>query len=70
MRKVRLDVETLQIESFVTETSSARRGTVKGQSYYEPSHYTVCPFLCDGGGGSGSTCYKSCDPAFCGDDEM
>jgi len=70
MRKLRLDLEALQIDSFVTETGSAGRGTVKGQSLFEPSHYTVCPVICGGGGDSGSTCDKSCDPAFCGDDEM
>jgi hypothetical protein len=69
MRKLRLDLEALQIESFTTETGSAGQGTVKGQSYFEPSHYTVCPYICSGGGDPGAT-QDSCDQAKCGPWEM
>ena len=49
MRKLRLDFETLRVESFATEVSSVRRGTVQGQSLLEPSHYSICPVICGGG---------------------
>lgn len=49
MRKLRLNFETLRVESFVTETTSARRGTVEGQSQLFPSHYSICPVICGGG---------------------
>ena len=52
MRKLRLDVEALRIESFVTEDGSGPRGTVNGQSLMEPSHYSICPVICSGGNDS------------------
>ena len=48
MRKLRLNFETLRVESFVTETGSAQRGTVEGQSLLFPSHYSICPVICGG----------------------
>lgn len=79
MRKLRLNLEALRIESFTTGASSTRRGTVQGQSYLEPTQY-----LCGGGGDigdtndceSGGSCVTNCqppkvdvstEPTFCGD---
>jgi len=50
MNKLRLKLETLQVESFDTGLGSARQGTVHGQSYWETTHLTVCPVVCGGGG--------------------
>lgn len=52
MRKLRLNVEALRIESFVTDENTGRRGTVQGQSLLEPSHYSICPVICGGGNDS------------------
>ena len=60
MRKLRLSVEELRIESFATDANSSRRGTVQGQSYWEPSHITVCPYICSGDPYSEDTCAASC----------
>jgi hypothetical protein len=70
MRKLRLDLEALQIETFVTETGSAGRGTVRGQSFLVPSHYTVCPYLCIGGEGDPTQGEETCVEAKCGPWEM
>lgn len=60
MRKLRLKLEELRIESFATEAASAQRGTVQGQSYSGPSHYTVCPVICGGDPHTEDTCDPSC----------
>lgn len=49
MRKLRLTLETLRIESFATEAVFVRGGTVHGQSQLFPSHYSICPVICGGG---------------------
>ena len=50
MRKLRLDLDDLRIETFTTEGAASGRGTVQGRdSYSGPSHYTVCPVICGGG---------------------
>jgi len=66
MRKLRLDPETLRIDTFAAEAVSSRRGTVRGQSYWEPTHLTVCPYIC-GGGQDSDDCpvsygYGECPP--------
>lgn len=67
MSKLRLQVETLRVESFDTGTELTRRGTVHGQSLFEPSHVTICPVICGGGGGdpgNSHTCQNTmcCQP--------
>jgi hypothetical protein len=61
MSKLRLRLETLQVQSFDTGTASGRRGTVHGNSLFEPSHYTICPVICGGGGDppQSQTCQQS-----------
>lgn len=58
MSKLRLNVEELAVESFVSEPEAGTRGTVLGRSYY-----TFGGDTCDGGM---QTCdFLSCDGA-CG----
>ena len=56
MRKLRLDLEELEVESFETERSREQRGTVRG--YWEYTYY------CDSDepdctGGGGASCYDT-----------
>ena len=50
MRKLKLDVETLQVDSFEALPAQRRRGTVA--AHLEP--YNLDPWA-DGGGGGGTT---------------
>ena len=66
MRKLRLNLEALQVESFATDADSSRRGTVQGrQSYSGPSHITVCPVICGGDPSYEDTCDVSCGYGVC-----
>lgn len=58
MRKLRLTLEELRIDSFATEAPGAARGTVRGR---DGTEYTICWGLCGGGGGE-SDCDLSCGP--------
>src|SRR5207244_4359695 len=79
MRKLKLDLESLTIESFATELADARpRGTVAGRMVPADSYdcgYTEAE--CHGGGGGGGggtgsgltlgwTCGHTCDQYECG----
>lgn len=44
MRKLRLDPERLRVETFLTDESDGRRGTVAAQSFIP----TADPFACPG----------------------
>jgi len=52
MRKIRLDVEELEVESFAAEPAPAERGTVRAMSGY-PCETAYGNWTCDG--------YYSCD---------
>lgn len=45
MRKLRLKLEALQVESFTTDAGSVRRGTVQGQSGTYTGDDTYCTTL-------------------------
>jgi len=49
MRKLKLDVEFLQVESFVVSSSSGQAGTVNGQ-ITPPNHQDAGSTDCDGAG--------------------
>jgi hypothetical protein len=57
MRKLRLQVEDLQVDSFATDAPSRQRGTVQARS---GTAYTVCWGLCG----------SETDGAFCGGGEF
>jgi hypothetical protein len=59
MAKIKLDVDSLQIESFDTTEVALERGTVVGHS----DRWTVCQESCDG------TCYTHCWGGDCGGDD-
>ena len=80
MKKLRLELEMLEVQSFVTDTAAGDEpGTVRGRMVVAETDgcdYSAVP-PCDGGsGGSGGatyTCpytqrYYSCDPAACNTD--
>jgi hypothetical protein len=65
MRKLRLDVETLEVESFHTPPQQSRSGTVHGydtQDCPATEWYTCAGETCVG---NVRTCWDSCD-GFCG----
>ncbi len=57
MKKLRLDLEELAVESFESERAKEARGTVRG--YWEYTYYCDTP-ECTGGGGA-SCMYTHCD---------
>lgn len=68
MRKLKLDLDALAVESFEAEGGKSPRGTVVGRAQALPS---ADAGGCDGGGGGGGTglycdptvhysCYQSC----------
>jgi hypothetical protein len=75
MRKLKLSIEALQVESFHAVESGSGRGTVPGHNWTEYADEScfescngscnqTCPLSCYGGCGSGAscggTCYASC----------
>ena len=66
MKKVRLDLDALRVDSFSTAELAEGRGTVRGLSIIEPSGFTYC-IPCGGGGGgeSGYDCSHTCQNSVC-----
>lgn len=71
MRKLKLSLDDLQVDSFHATSGSSTRGTVPGHSwtqYADESCFQscngscnqTCPASCYGGCGSGATCGASC----------
>ena len=62
MRKLTLDVDALQVETFDTETDAAARGTVVGAAITDGCEPVVVPFtqLCTGGRITCNTCFETC----------
>jgi hypothetical protein len=68
MRKLRLDLDALDVESFTTDLASSAAGTVQGllSVYCTPECDTVnqtCNYASCGGPtcyGNGDTCFNSC----------
>lgn len=73
MRKLSLDLDAIQVESFVVTAGSAARGTVGAQQRQtfgcetwtcppptQDSCVDTCAYSCNGncGGGTGATCYS------------
>ena len=72
MRKLKLDLDAIQVESFTTHAGQAPRGTVDGQqrqTYGCPTwtcppptqdtcDQATCDYSCNGGCGTGATCYS------------
>ena len=50
MRKLKLDIDTLRVESFVAHPHGTEDGTVHGLSGLEPVHMGDDSTGCDGGG--------------------
>ena len=59
MRKLRLSLEELAVETFETTAAVAARGTVQAHG---PSE--TCPWLC-GSAAARATCYSSCTEDAC-----
>jgi hypothetical protein len=59
MKKLHLNVDSLQVESFTTDGTATMRGTVRGESIFEPSGYTYC-IPCGGGGYDTDDCTRTC----------
>jgi hypothetical protein len=55
MKKLKLNVEALRVESFSANAGTEAHGTVHGQSIVEPSGYTYC-IPCGGGGDTDYEC--------------
>ena len=61
MRKIRLDLDELTVESFHVAPAGDRAGTVVGQaSGQETCDFVACNSLDSGCGG---TCFNSCPPS-------
>ena len=58
MRKIRLDVEALEVETFTTTGAAAGRGTVAGHD--SGTNGQLCSGACSPGGSGGDNCF---DPA-------
>ncbi|HKP75225.1 MAG TPA: hypothetical protein VJT67_06745, partial [Longimicrobiaceae bacterium] len=65
MRKLKLDIEALQIESFEALPTRAQRGTVAGYLYENMEPLYQDPWY-DGGGGGGAYTVGTCiGPTYC-----
>jgi hypothetical protein len=63
MRKLKLDVDALQVESFEADASASRVGTVRGQ--HDPFNNDPESTECDGGGFF--SIFGTCKPSYtCG----
>jgi hypothetical protein len=62
MKKIRLELDALNVDSFTTEKQTQGQGTVRGHaSAYECTIYDSCDYTyCGCGGGSG---YNTCGTA-------
>jgi hypothetical protein len=56
MKKLQLSVESLRVDSFVTDAAADRRGTVQARSW-TPTYGTFCWPGC---GNSGDSCEQTC----------
>jgi len=66
VRKLKLDIETLQVESFEALPTRAQRGTVAGHLMDEAMEpYYQDPWGDAGGGGGGYTVGTCIGPTFC-----
>lgn len=75
MRKLKLSLDALQVESFHATDAEGRRGTVPGHAwteYADESCFGTCNggctgwVSCYGGCGSGATCGATCNYNTCG----
>jgi hypothetical protein len=74
MKKTRLDLDSLSVESFDTTAAPEGRGTVHGnadtfQSYCSDGRTCIdtCDYTCNQYNATcGSTCVGSCEPSGCG----
>ncbi|HKP77273.1 MAG TPA: hypothetical protein VJT67_17205 [Longimicrobiaceae bacterium] len=57
MKKLRLELDDLAVESFRVDGKELRTGTVIGRMEYTGS----CPEVCGGGGGGGGTNLYECN---------
>lgn len=62
MRKLRLDVESIEVTTFETDTDREDRGTVRGHNPVPPPTHTCGEIVTCAAWG---TCYETCDPARC-----
>ena len=72
MRKLKLALDAIQVESFTTHSGAAARGTVDGQQRQtfgcptwtcpaptlDTCDQATCDYSCNGGCGTGATCYS------------
>lgn len=59
MRKLKLDIEAITVESFQTQSKPAMRGTVAGHDTVESACPTACWTQCPSG------CLTQCDASDC-----
>ena len=62
MKKFRLDLEDLAIDSFATTYVEREKGTVHGEQVTGPT----CDASCDCPSGDNESCNGTCDYSFCG----
>lgn len=58
MRKVKLQLEALAVESFETAEQGEAKGTVRAHATGGDSYYEACIDTC-------ATCYQSCESCTC-----
>lgn len=62
MKKIRLDIDALHVDSFATDRQARGQGTVQGYaSQYPCTVYDTCDAGCGGGGGGSG--YNTCGTA-------
>lgn len=64
MRKIRLDIEELEVESFDTAEGRGKAGTVRGHGFTQlgcvPSEFSDCATCLEGCPRDTLTCFASC----------
>jgi hypothetical protein len=73
MKKLRLELDELEVESFSTVTGETERATVEGQALSQQFNSQCCPqsasvpvaCICASAGELGDTCETTCNPNDC-----
>jgi len=62
MKKISLDLDALQVDSFATDAPLPEQGTVQGHAdtFFLPCQTGTCGFSCGLTCGFGSTCLNQC----------
>jgi hypothetical protein len=66
MRKLKLEIESLEVTSFETQEADHERGTVAGHGIIPPNTDRTCGYLMDTCDANQNTCWASCLEGQCG----